>query len=153
MIEVDILFLRHGAALPDGERPLSRDGHKQVAKVARALRKIGVQIDAIYTSPLARAQQTAQILADEFGMQASVTDSLDSGATLDDVRGLLEDHNPGDCVALVGHEPDFSTMVGLLIGGGAVDVKKAGVALVACRQIAVGGGVLEWLAPAKKVRA
>jgi len=146
-----IYFLRHADAMPDGERPLSSKGVKQSKRVGKALDELGVSVDRIYTSPLLRAKQTAEIVGESLGVQPEVTARLDSGADLDDVRGLLGDGGPDLKVMLVGHEPDFSTIVGALIGSGRVEMKKAGIALVECGKPVMRGGLLKWLAPPKRI--
>lgn len=149
---MQLYFLRHAEALPDGERPLTEDGVKQSKRVGKALRKLGVTVCAIYTSPLARASQTADHVGSALGIRPQVTDLLASGADLADLRELLDRHGPEDVVMLVGHEPDFSTMIGQLMGAGNVDMKKAGIALVDCAEIAAGRGLLKWLSPPKFIR-
>jgi len=149
---VDIYFLRHADAMADGERPLSEDGRKQTKKVGKGLRKLGVEVDAIYTSPLARAEQTAQIVGKILKVTPQVAEPLDSGAELSGLQALLAKHAPADRVMLVGHEPDFSMMVGSLIGAAKLDMKKTAVALVECGEVCAGGGLLKWLAPPKLIR-
>jgi phosphohistidine phosphatase len=144
-----IYFLRHADAIYTGDRPLSEKGHKQMAGVAKALKRLEVQVDALYTSPLLRARQTADAVAEVLGMKPQVTDLLDSGTTLRRLRELLEGCGAEARVMVVGHEPDFSEMVGGLIGGGEVDMKKAGLALVECDEVAPGAGLLRWLLPPK----
>jgi phosphohistidine phosphatase len=118
-----------------------------MAGVAKALRRLEVGVDALYTSPLRRARQTADAVAEVLGSEPQVTDLLDAGTTLRRLRELLEDCGPEARVMVVGHEPDFSEMVGGLIGGGQVDMKKAGLALVECDEVAPGAGLLRWLLP------
>ena len=142
---MDIYFLRHGDAASGGERPLTDKGRKQGKTVANALNDLGLEVDAIYTSPLVRARQTAEIAGDALGVEPRVSDLLDSGATLDEIAKLLAGCGPDDRVMLVGHEPDFSAIVGQLIGGGRVEMKKAGVARIECSRIAPESGVLKWL--------
>lgn len=149
---MDLYFLRHADAVPDGERPLSDKGIKQSEKVASALKDMGLELDALYTSPLVRAAQTAEIVGAALGVEPEVTDLLECGAGLDDLARLLRKRKPDDTVMVVGHEPDFSMMVGALIGGGIVVMNKAGIALVDCDEIAVGQGCLLWLAPPKRIR-
>jgi len=51
------------------ETPLSQEGVDQFTKFAKQLKKNGVVLDGITTSPMTRATQTAQILADVFGLK------------------------------------------------------------------------------------
>lgn len=142
---MDLYFLRHGEAAPDGERPLTSEGAREVGRVARWLREHNVRPDLILSSPLARALQTAQLVADALGVQMQVEDRLACGARLEQVMELLKPLGRRTRVMLVGHEPDFSDMIGELIGGAAVEMKKAGLARVDCEVLGPGGGVLRWL--------
>ena len=142
---MDLYFLRHGEAAPDGERPLTSEGAREVARVARWLRKHDVKPEIIFSSPLARALQTAQLVADTLEVPMQVEDRLACGARLEQVAELLRPLGRRARVMLVGHEPDFSDMVGELIGGAAVELKKAGLARVECEVVGPGGGVLRWL--------
>jgi len=47
----------------------------------------------------------------------------------------------------VGHEPDFSDTISRLIGGGRLDLKKGGLALVELEDRATPAGRLLWLLP------
>jgi phosphohistidine phosphatase len=68
---VKIFLIRHGHAvdaaeqLSDGERYLTKKGRRAVREVGRALRKAGVAFEAIVTSPLVRAVQTAELIAEQ----------------------------------------------------------------------------------------
>src|SRR3989344_1872392 len=74
--ETQIYLIRHGEVEnPDdvvyGRMPgfpLSGIGRKQVRQLAEVLRSKGVRFEAIYSSPLERALQTAQIIKREFGL-------------------------------------------------------------------------------------
>jgi len=69
---MELLIIRHGlpvrreldAGVADPE--LSGDGHEQAARLAQYLSS--ERIDAVYASPLARAQQTAAPVASTFGV-------------------------------------------------------------------------------------
>ena len=73
----NLLIVRHGQRDSSGSRridlnpPLSALGRHQAAAVATALGK-GPTLDAIYSSPLARALETATAIADRLGLEISV---------------------------------------------------------------------------------
>ena len=157
---MELYFLRHGDAVPDGARPLSERGRAEVRQVLERLHETGFAADSILTSPLLRARQTADIAAEVLDIEPQTEGKLDAGATLADLARLLaelgadgDDADPAVKVLLVGHEPDFSTMIEQLIGGGDIDMKKAAVARVDCNNIAPGGGVLRWLVTPKLLGA
>jgi len=154
-----LYLLRHGDAEPftttrsDAERALTPAGIAELEQVAQALVRLGLHPDVILTSPLRRAVQTAEIVAT--ALQATdrlhQVEALGGGCRLSDLRRLVAQWEDCSSFLLVGHEPDFSTMVGELIGGGAVDMKKAGLAYVkaaatpGAEPLGPGTGVLIWL--------
>ena len=68
---MNLYLMRHGIALPqddpsvasDSERPLSHKGVKRMRKAAKGVRRLDIPFDALLTSPLLRARQTAEIIA------------------------------------------------------------------------------------------
>jgi broad specificity phosphatase PhoE len=78
----EVLLVRHGetddnaAARFQGRRDtlLNQRGRAQSRALARSLRDEGLR--ALYTSPLQRARATAQIVADELGLEARVDERL-----------------------------------------------------------------------------
>ena len=131
-----VCFVRHGPAVPrgtpgieDDARPLTTEGRKRTRDAARGIRALKLGIDGIWTSPLPRARETAEILARALRLPApKVTDLLRPGAAPAKMLKALR----GDCPALVGHEPDLGEAVAFLTGGrsDAFPMKKAGLALV-----------------------
>jgi phosphohistidine phosphatase len=155
---MDIYIIRHADALPlgaggiqcDEDRPLSETGKKQAALVANALKKHGVALDLIVTSPLIRAAQTAAPLRSAFGLseqQVETRDELAPGGRPKKLARYLNGLS-ANSVALVGHQPDLSMYAGWLIGekGVSLQFAKAGMALVRAEgSAAKGSGVLMWL--------
>ena len=152
---MELYFLRHGEAEPAGpgrsdeERSLTDRGRKQTLRVAQALHRAGVRPDRILTSPLRRARQSGEILAEVLGVAAEADDRvLCSACTLGSVRTLISDH-PGERLALVGHEPHCSRLVAQLAGGASIHMGTGAAARVDCERVEPGAGTLVWLiAPA-----
>lgn len=146
-----IYFFRHGKAdwpnwnKPDDERPLTKDGRKEVRKVAKLLSRLEVA-PLILTSPLPRALETAEIAAEVLETEMREDNNLRPGFNAEKLAGILRDSSV-DSVMIVGHEPDFSRTVGELTGG-EIKLKKAGVALVDLDRTAMKGTLL-WLIPPK----
>ena len=133
-------FFRHGPAVAHGtegvaesDRPLTKEGRRKTMDAARGLRSLDLGIDAIFTSPLPRALQTAEIVARVLRLPApQILDLLGPGnpprSFLAGLRDLKAD-NP----LLVGHEPQLSSTVSLAVCGdpaGGFEMKKAGLAWV-----------------------
>lgn len=116
-------LIRHAQAeeardgLPDAERSLTTKGHAQARRLARALVQLGVQYDAIITSPRKRARQTAEILRHQtrvLEQNESLTGPPDA-AVVEHLRSRAADGTT--VIALVGHEPFLSELVSLLLLG------------------------------------
>jgi phosphohistidine phosphatase len=157
---MELYFLRHGKAADVGEqgacddfsRALTDHGITEMEAEAKALDRLDVRPDLILTSPLVRAKQTAQIVAKRLGLKKDLveTDLLAPGCDLKQLRKLLGAYDSYHKIMLVGHEPDFSSMVGELIGGGNIEMKKGGLATITIeRPFRTGAGVLQWLVPPK----
>jgi len=153
-----LYFLRHGQAGnraewqgEDAARPLTTDGKRRVQREGAALRALDLVLDLIITSPLVRAQQTAEIVASALGLGAKlVTDPrLAPGFGPRQLKALLTTHRSASALMLVGHEPDFSETISHLIGGGRLEVKKGALALVELTDRASLAGRLVWLIPPK----
>jgi phosphohistidine phosphatase len=137
---MNVGFFRHGVAVPHGtpgvaeaERPLTPEGRKKTERAARGLRRLDLGFDALYTSPLPRAVQTAEIVGEVLRLGKPKTlDALLPGTParhlLDEIRSLS-----AKAPLLVGHEPLLSAAVSIAVCGaakGTFELKKAGLALV-----------------------
>jgi phosphohistidine phosphatase len=129
-----IWLLRHGDAAdgsPDAERALTDKGERQARNAGRALKRLGVQIDACITSPKVRARETARIACEELGVEWSEEPALQGGPfDPNEVAAGIEE------VLLVGHDPDFSMAVHSLTGA-QVRMKKGGLAATAKGELIV----------------
>lgn len=151
-------FLRHGPAGDattwsgaDFERPLTPDGEKRIAREARTIGALELDVDAIVTSPLVRARQTAEIVAKELRLRDVLRqdDRVGLGFSAALLAAILRDHAGVQRIMLVGHEPSMSMTVGELIGGGDVDFKKGALACVELTGGSPLRGQLLWLAAPK----
>jgi phosphohistidine phosphatase len=149
-----IYFLRHGRAVnraewpgDDASRPLTAEGEEAMRREATMLHDLDLAPDVIATSPLVRARQTAEIVADELGLSARLVEDERLAHVFDlrRLEQLVADHAGAEAIMIVGHEPDFSATVAELIGGGDVAIKKGGLARVDVTAPAAGGGQLVWL--------
>ncbi len=152
-----LYLLRHGIAeewrpdFPDEKRRLTAEGKRKVRLIAQGISKLDLGLDLIFTSPLPRASETAEIVADVLGCKelVNVDDRLAGGFSLHGARGIISDAGSAQSVMLVGHEPGFSMVASSLTGGSQIDLKKGGLIRIDTDEIAPGLGVLKWLlAPA-----
>jgi phosphohistidine phosphatase len=151
-----LYFLRHGLALDrqdwredDSKRPLTEDGMERLKRTAAAIAALGLEPDAILTSPLVRAHQSAAIVAAALpGKNKVLTDErLSPGFDRNQLASILRDHPGAESLMLVGHEPGMSTTVSGVIGGGRIELKKGGLACVKLIEPRALRGELLWLIP------
>ena len=152
---MQLYFLRHGEAdwpgwtKPDDERPLTDFGKKEVRQVAKFLNRLKVKPDLIVTSPLPRALQTAEVAAEQLKTKLRQDEALEPGFGISELRTVLKRHR-SKVLMLVGHEPDFSSVISAL-SGGFIKMSKAGVAIVDIDPETKKGRML-WLFPPKFAR-
>ncbi len=155
---MNLYFLRHELAGDredwmgdDRKRPLTEQGKKRMAASAKLLDMLDLGLEAILTSPLVRARQTAEIAAEGLGLEKVLVEDerLAPGFGLEALAQILKDHSGAKALLLVGHEPDFSETVGAITGGSEILFKKGGLARVDLTDLAVPQGQLVWLIPPK----
>jgi len=157
-----VYFVRHASAghhlanpAQDEKRPLDQDGIEQCTQVGRALAAMDVRVDAVISSPLKRATQTASLVANEIGFDGKLqrAPALRPSARIEAFRELLDRNRNLEAVAVVGHNPSLSQFLSLIISEGAsegaVELKKGAVARV---DVSGGSGVLKWVLTPKMVQ-
>jgi len=153
-----LYFLRHGLAGDrdewtggDFERPLTEEGKKRMAREAATIARLGLDLDLILTSPLVRAYQTAEIVAQHLNLTDKLVKDewLAPGFGSNQLAEILKMHPEAQVLMLVGHEPDFSQVIGDLMGGGRVECKKGSLACVDVTDPMSLQGDLIWLIPPK----
>ncbi len=148
-----LYFLRHGQAdwpnwtESDDARPLTKKGKKEMRRVAKFLAELKVNPEVILSSPLPRAIQTAEIVADELELDVTREPVLGPGFDPDNLPELIERFKGKDLM-LVGHEPGMSEAIEKLTGANA-KMAKAGLARVDVEDDTELRGQLVWLIPPK----
>ena len=120
-----LYLLRHAIAAPrdpkgfpgDVARPLTPEGRSRMERAARGIRMLDLGLDLILTSPLARAHQTARIVARELkpSPPVKVHKLLSPGGAAPHVVAGIPAGSRISSVLLVGHEPDLSRLAGHLL--------------------------------------
>ena len=143
-----LILLRHGRAVersdwagPDADRPLTPEGRLRTRAVVRAARAVVRPVDAVWTSPFARAHATALLAGRAWRAPVEIHPWLAAGAmaAIDQLA-----HLPGGDTVLVGHEPELGELLGVHLGGAPIPLRKAGIAIVRGEPSA-GGMQLELL--------
>lgn len=131
----DIFLVRHaiavdgGGGLGDEHRYLTGKGRKIFSKIAETLGDQDIRFDLIVTSPLVRAVQTAEILAQGTRYKGDVVAAPAFGPGGRAMEYLLRTaaSHQGDKIAFVGHEPRMGQLAGQLLGRTALPFKKGQV--------------------------
>jgi phosphohistidine phosphatase len=145
-----LYFFRHAVAqpaddhTPDHKRALTPEGIARTHQAARQLKTLGVDPDRLYSSPLIRARQTADIIGQTLGIAVQVRKEVGPGFNLSAVEALTRDLGDDDEALFVGHEPDFSQTIAALVGGRVV-MKKGGLARIDSLAYHPLVGQLVWL--------
>lgn len=165
---MNLYILRHGLAVElgtagcksDFDRHLTTKGERKMRDIAAAMRKLQLWFDLVLTSPYVRAHQTAEIVADAFKIskRLELCDALSPGRSsrklIDAIKGL--DSAPGDLL-LVGHEPDLSDLISLLVFGQegcSITLKKGGLCRLTVPTLKYGRCAnLEWLLTSRQLRS
>ncbi len=164
-VRLNVFVLRHGeAGVPlddpkqDDERSLTKEGRREIDEVAEALATLGVKFEAIASSPLPRALQTAQIVARKFRKLNILEewDELKYTSETSDLYRRLARIRHGASIMLVGHEPHLSGMLAEIISGKTsvnIVLKKAGLAMIRINEFKPRiTGELRWLLPPKLMK-
>ena len=163
---MECILFRHGIAVEradwDGEetlRPLTPAGRKKSRKAVAGLRRLGVSPTHLFSSPLARALQTAQLARKAFGMrdEIAVKKELLPDAPPAELLVLLASLPEHACVICVGHEPHLGAAASVMAFGKAtagLSLKKAGgCSLGFDGKPRAGRGTLNWWMTPAQLRA
>jgi phosphohistidine phosphatase len=161
-----IYLVRHGIAGPasatvsDANRSLTANGTRKMSRVAAGLKRLGIVPDAVLSSPLRRAEETATILTRVLAPQIEVEiyPPLAPGYAPADLLNGLTAHRRAHSVILVGHQPALGELASHLITGSTtlavLPLKKGGVAAVRVAAMPPrASGLLEWFLTPKQLRA
>ena len=157
---MDLYLVRHAQAVPlgqqgidnDADRPLTEAGESQARTIGAILRKHGVSLKLVVTSPLRRARQTADGILHDWPTpppELLVSDELAFGGKRRKLARFVRNWS-AEAVALVGHKPDMDELAGWLIGSkkASISIANAAVACIHCTDdIGKGCGSLTWLIP------
>lgn len=153
-----LYFIRHASAsdiaASDAARELTAQGRQEARVAGRALAKLGVKPARVFASPLLRARQTAEIIANELASPVETLDELLNDTPTSRLLKSLNRVGVNDEVILVGHMPSLAGHVAHLIGansGEGLAFGKASVALVEADTLKAGGGKLRWLMNQKQL--
>ena len=153
---VQLYLIRHAQAEDRGDkwpddtkRPLTDGGTRRMRKAAKGLVRLSARMDVVLTSPLVRAQQTAEVVAAAFEAAPPIViaESLAPDGNFTGLVADLQKQVGSTRIALVGHEPGLGEFASRLTKARhRLEFKKGGACRIDIESIPpVGRGVLRWL--------
>ena len=156
---MNLYVLRHGLARErngpvyanDDERPLTSKGVRRLTRQVKGMKALGLTMDVIVTSPLVRAVQTAEIVhrgLPEPGrlVRSRALRPMEHQATL--LEELSAEYSSEDDVMVVGHEPNLSGLISVVVAGQhgpVIRVKKGSLCKLVVPRPSYGRcGWMEW---------
>jgi phosphohistidine phosphatase len=133
---MELIILRHGTAedfSPQGDhgRALTTEGHEEAKRAGTLLKAAGIVPRLVLTSPLVRAQETAEDFCQALGIDGPIVEPwLASGMRPPEAISELKAYADHSRIAIVGHEPDLSSLIETLLGtpAPAIEMKKGAIA-------------------------
>lgn len=157
---MDIYIIRHAIAedkdgKADEARALTEEGKEKMKEAAKGFARLKPEIDIIFSSPLVRAKQTAEVVNSELKTKIEEMKELSPGYGPDEVCERLKTIRKLKSVALVGHEPNCSELMSYLLHGSEgmmIEFKKGGISLLQSDALSAGSAILILHLSAKVLR-
>jgi phosphohistidine phosphatase len=159
----ELYIVRHAIAAERGDewpdddkRPLTEKGIVRFKDGLNGLKWLDITIDEIFTSPLVRAKQTADLLAAAIPGKPAVKllEALAPGQSPDEVMKQLARVAKRRRVALVGHEPGLGELAAFLLGAKRpLELRKGGICRIDLQSLTEERpGSLVWFITPKMLR-
>lgn len=157
-----IYLLRHTKAedrsvlRPDVDRCLVEKGRQQALRMGAFLRRQQLLPGLVLTSPYPRALQTAMLVAASADLQCEVKEALwlshgtAPAIQLEQIQQVVS-AGPAQLL-LVGHEPELSQLLALMLGCAAAQLLIKKGTLVALQYDEQAGWRLLWIMPCQLLR-
>ena len=165
---MELFVIRHAIAEPlgkenefsDEKRALTDEGRSRMREVVKGLVKLGVELDLIMTSPLARAVETAEIVATAVGLskkEIKQSGNLAPGASAAHLFAEIKSQAGVEAIALIGHQPDLGVLISRIIQGDggsmSIQLKKGSVCcLKVTETVPTLRGDMVWLLTPRQLR-
>jgi phosphohistidine phosphatase len=148
-----LYLLRHAeagsATTDDYARVLTRKGREQAARVGKFCHREGLVPEVIFSSPVTRARQTADLVAGGLA-NIPVVEVPWASCGMDPQEALAELASARfESLMLVGHQPDLGTLAAALLGLTNPEALRVRKSLLIGLEMAGGRGVLQFFLPVK----
>jgi len=150
---MEIYLMQHGQALPKDKDPdegLGPEGKERIRRSGKALKKMGVQFDAILASTKKRSKQTAAIIAEEVGFPVEKiieTDKVKAMTPPEETVQALAELSGYKKVLIAGHLPSLAGVASFLLTDGSkatVEFKNGGCCRIDVEELPTHSGRLKW---------
>ncbi|MBW1796268.1 MAG: phosphohistidine phosphatase SixA [Deltaproteobacteria bacterium] len=150
---MEIYLMQHGPAMPkdqDPEEGLGPEGKDRIHASGQALKKMGVVLDAILSSPKKRSKETAAIVAEEVGFPLEKiieTKKVKAMASPDETLEALSELSGAERVLVAGHLPSVAEVASFLLTEGsraAVQFEMGGCCRIDVDDLPTHSGRLRW---------
>lgn len=121
---MDIYIVRHGIAadldseiVEESFRYLTIHGRNHCRIVAQRLKDMKVNFDAVFSSPLVRAVQTAEVFSSvlKYDNEIKTAIELIGGSSFSRFLQFIKRHSHNNSIAIFGHAPDVNSFTFNLI--------------------------------------
>lgn len=142
---MELYLLRHGKAqehtqniASDAKRELTEVGKKELDCIAKAIKNLEIDVGDIFSSPLIRAKQTAEIVVKHVKSKKKsikIWNELKPEIDVEKTIKKLTMLKPDSSIVLVGHEPHLTDLISKIIsidGTVNISLKKGGLAHIRC---------------------
>lgn len=154
----ELYIIRHGLAgkklediAKDDQRPLKKKGIAEMKGIAKGLKGLKISFDRVFTSPLVRSKETAEIVNTHCShtKEVTVTPLLSPDASFKNLIEFLNTFKDLKTVAIVGHEPFLSCFASYCLSKNEnplMYLKKGGILMLKIDGvISPGRCLLAWL--------
>ncbi len=157
-----LILFRHGKSDweadngEDHDRPVSERGVSAARTQGRLLKLAAQEPDSVVTSSAVRARKTVELAmeAGKWGSKLRITRALYEATPFIVLEEVRAEPDTTRKLLLAGHEPTWSELTSLLIGGGVVRFPTACMVRIdfeveSWKSVDYGRGALIWIVPPK----
>ena len=150
---MEIYLMQHGSALPKGKDPeegLSPDGKAQIHASGKALKKMGITFDVMFSSPKKRSKQTASIVAEEVGFPPDKIIEAEKVKALtypEETITFLAEYSGNQRILIAGHLPSVAEIASFLLTEGSkatIEFERGGCCRIDVEDLPTHSGHLKW---------
>jgi phosphohistidine phosphatase len=150
---MELYLMQHGPYLPKEQDPdegLSPDGDARVHASGKALRRMGITFDAIFSSPKKRSGQTAAIVAGEVGFppdKITETGKVKAMTPPEETVEMLCGLRGYKRVLIAGHLPSVGEVASSLLTKGSkanIAFEMGGCCRIDVEELPTHAGQLKW---------